>query len=83
MAPYSLDEEKEEQHSLERFSELLSALREKLSSVEERCLDDEILRDAVSIAVEGYCRQIEAIERACERVKAKYVTEEPPNGNDQ
>lgn len=84
MSPHdhSFARAEEEQRSRKLFSDGLGALRKKLNAVEERCVDKEILRDALSIAMDGYCRQIDSIERACERYKAKYETEEPLHGND-
>lgn len=52
---------------IERFNQTLEMMRKKLDELEKTCIDDDILRDAVIVAVEGYCKQLDAIRRACDR----------------
>jgi FPC/CPF motif-containing protein YcgG len=56
-----------EQFDIERFEDALDMIRDKLHQLEEDCIDNDVLRDTVIVAVEGYCKQLEAIRRACKR----------------
>ncbi len=59
--------EGEKERDIARFRDALKGFHEQLERIEENCLDDDILRDAVTVAVKGYTQQLEAIERACKR----------------
>lgn len=49
----------------EQFEQSLEALRQKLAVLEEACRSDEIMRDAVTVTLQTYYRQLLAMERAC------------------
>lgn len=55
----------QEAYDRERFMEALLGVREKLSDLERECNENEVLRDAVTIACEGIYRQLFALERKC------------------
>lgn len=66
---YWSDEEKE--RDIARFRDALRTFHEQLNRLEESCVGDDILRDAAAVAIEGFAKQLDAIERACKRSRER------------
>ena len=61
----------EDRQAREAYYVAFALLRAKLDEVERACVDDDTVRSAVSIAVENYTTQLEALRQSAVRKRKR------------
>lgn len=63
----TLDDGEARRYSTDEFERSMRAVLALIESLNERCMEDDLLRDAVTTMLDSYAVQLRAVERACRR----------------